>query len=112
MEGLDRLLHYNYPGPGYGTMPQYDLDQYFIHVLEAFAVYVDRDSVRQGLWKEFPAKDQLHQVKIKVDRVLRLLELIGEDKLEKEAGEAQMMEELNDMLNYTIFTKRIIGGEI
>jgi hypothetical protein len=67
--------------------------------------YAERDEVRQGLWKDYDARDQLVQAKIKIERCISLLE--------KRHPEAQkyILEETPDIINYTIFAERKINGE-
>jgi hypothetical protein len=70
----------------------------------ALMVYIDRDEVRQGLWMEYTARDQLVQAKLKIERCLSLLE----KKPEGYPGEIQ--KEVPDILNYTAFADRLITG--
>lgn len=102
-----------------------DRDKYLENILAAFGVYVTRDSIRRGLWKQYPAKDQMRQIKIKSERVLSILENITRDLNEaaslgappdvigegiaREASEREVMiEELHDIINYAVFSLRII----
>jgi len=86
----------------------------------ALNIHLDREKVRHGLWKEYPAKDQAQQVKIKADRVMHTLELIEkkrsvelsqqEDPLNRSLEDATI-EELYDIINYSVFAVRKLKGE-
>ena len=89
-----------------------DFDLYWREVGEAFAVHLNREEIRHGLWKEFPAADQARQIKSKVDRVLRALELVDQLKISQEEAQDSILEELDDIINYAIFAKRIVKGDI
>jgi hypothetical protein len=71
----------------------------------AQAVYQERDAVREGLWKDYSARDQLVAAKIKIDRCISLL-----DKRHPDADE-HILSETPDIINYTIFAERKINGE-
>jgi hypothetical protein len=102
-----------------------DRDTYLENILAAFRVYVTRDSIRRGLWKEYPARDQMRQVKIKSERVLSILEnhtrdlneaaslgappdVISEGIAQETSEREVMIEELHDIINYAVFSLRII----
>lgn len=68
-------------------------------------VYEERDGLRQGLWKEYSARDQLVQAKIKVERCISLLEK-GHPQAEE-----HILAETPDIINYTIFAERKLNGE-
>lgn len=106
-------------------IPTSDKDQYLENILEAFRVYIARDSIRRGLWKQYPARDQMQQIKIKAERVLSILErykrdldeaaalgapseVIGGGIAREDSERAVMLEELDDIINYAVFAKRII----
>lgn len=88
-----------------------DVEAYFKEVLEAFRVHVDREGIRRGLWKQYPAADQVRKVQQKADRNMRTLELIAAGTVEAKAAQNQMLEELDDIINYAIFAKRLIKGD-
>ena len=81
-----------------------DRDAYFACALQAFGVYLDRENVRHGLWKKYPARDQMQQIKIKAERVLHMLE---KEEITNEERDV-MLEELHDIFNYNVFATRII----
>lgn len=90
-----------------------DFKDFWDFQLGAFAVHLDRERIRRGLWKEYPALDQFTQVKIKVDRIINSL------KLEEMAGGAMMdpiitniVEESYDISNYVNFGARIVQGKV
>lgn len=67
----------------------------------AMGVYAERDAVRQGLWKQYEAHDQLVQAKIKIERCIQALRL----------GRPQdVIKETPDIINYTIFAARQCDG--
>jgi len=86
-----------------------DREQYLEVIASALLVHLDRERVRMGLWKEYPAKDQMSQVRVKTDRVLRSLER-GFEMTEDMKENA--IEECYDIINYAIFTVRILTGRI
>ena len=85
-----------------------DFHSYFDVFSEAWDVHKDREAVRTGLWKEYPAQDQMWQVKVKTDRVLRIL---GDDKA-TDVQIAAAIKEFPDIINYTNFAARIMKGEV
>ena len=124
--GVDRFVTDNLDGSEpVNAIPTSDRNRYFENILEAFRVYVARDSIRRALWKQYPARDQMQQIKIKSERVLSILdnhkkalneaaaagapdEVLSEG-IAREADErAVMLEELDDIINYAVFAKRII----
>jgi hypothetical protein len=97
---------------GIGIISPYDFNEYWNVVEDAFAVHLDREEIRHGLWKEYPAVDQANQIKVKIDRVLRSLERVT---LPPETPNAAALvnnaiSELNDIINYAVFTSRILQG--
>lgn len=108
---------------GDGIISQEDFVAYWDVMMSAFAVHIDREEIRQGLWKEYPAEDQFHQIKVKIDRVGRSMEQIL--ALAKTLGEstpdetqhqetqsrinalgANVREEVYDIINYANFGER------
>lgn len=81
-----------------------DRDAYFAVALQAFRIYLDRENVRHGLWKQYPARDQVQQIKIKAERVVSILE--REENTSEEL--AVVLEELRDIINYTVFGYRLV----
>lgn len=90
-----------------------DICDYFDVIYDAFGVHVDRERIRDGLWKDYPAEDQCNQIKVKIDRVLRSLERMsgfkGEEAMPAEFRE-NVTEELLDIINYANFAIRIVNG--
>jgi hypothetical protein len=68
-------------------------------------IYEERDKLRQGLWKDYAARDQLVQAKIKIERCLSLIENTPD------GWEDHLLGETPDIINYTIFAERKINGE-
>ena len=98
---------------GTDVLSSADVCDYFDVIREAYSVHIDREKIRNGLWKEYPAEDQINQVKVKVDRVLRSLDVMknlhGAALLEYSAN---VTEELLDIINYSVFAARIVNGRI
>lgn len=95
-----------------GIISDDDLVAYFNCCLEALAVHLDRERTRHGLWKQYPAIDQVRQIKIKAERILSMLDrqLRGIPLTREEQD--KMMEEYPDLINYSIFAWRIELGEV
>lgn len=107
---------------GNGAISNEDFQSYWQTMMGAFTVYVERETIRQGLWKDYPAEDQFNQIKIKIDRVIRSLERLGQigeqvNNTEREdvlsVYQAQMqtlweniLEETKDIINYAHFGAR------
>lgn len=89
---------------GDGVISDDDVDAWLAVVKGAFDVHVDRERIRRGLWKEYPAKDQAGMIKVKIDRVLRTLERSNLTDAEK----ANVLEEVHDIINYATFTARTL----
>ena len=124
--GADKFLESNLDGSeSVNAISPADRDKYLENILDAFRVYLARDNIRRGLWKKYPARDQMRQIKIKSERVLSLLEnhtrdldeaaslgapteVIGEGIAREESEREVMLEELDDIINYAVFAKRII----
>jgi hypothetical protein len=95
-----------------GTISQQDAEAYWQEVFEAWKIYLDREAVRHGLWKRASAGDQGRQIKAKIDRALRSLELVEQLKVTEEDARDSILEELDDIINYAVFMKRIVKGTV
>lgn len=94
-----------------GTVSQEDIDAYASVVDRAFGVHVDRERIRQGLWKQYDASDQTRQIKIKADRVDHSMDRrVKADGATAEALSKSVIEELYDVINYSIFAIRQLEG--
>jgi hypothetical protein len=96
-----------------GIISENDFKAYFGVIAEAFEIHLEKETIRQGLWKEHPAEDQSNQIKIKIDRVIRSLERlrdlkVGEGQL-AEALQQNMLEEYADIINYSVFGSRLVN---
>jgi hypothetical protein len=96
---------------GGGGLTQGDICDYFDVIQGAYDVHVEREAIRNGLWKDYPAEDQCNQVKIKIDRVNRSLERLK--SYEQHGGapdplKHNIVEELYDIINYANFGVRIV----
>jgi hypothetical protein len=87
------------PSPD-GAITEEDFEAYLEVIRDALVIHFAKERIRKGLWKEYPAKDQINQIKIKADRVFRSLELgiLGREENAKE--------ELLDVINYAVFAIR------
>jgi len=94
-----------------GTISIPDVEAYLDCIVETFAVHVDRERTRHGLWKKFPAVDQMQQIRIKTDRILRSIELRDDGVTTRKEFQDSAAEELKDIINYAVFALRIIKGE-
>jgi|SRR5215831_3123698 len=96
----------NTPPPD--TISQEDLDDYMDVVQAALEIHFERERVRQGLWKDYEAKDQVNTIKIKADRIVRSFEIMnknGSDVLHTEILN-NVRDELLDIINYANFAVR------
>jgi hypothetical protein len=101
-------------GMAEGVLSDEDLNRYFDAVKDALAVYIDRDRIRQGLWKQYGELDQARQIKIKAERVVSLLEKhyeVAEENMPPEI-EKEIQAEFDDIINYAVFGKRCNRGEV
>jgi len=94
-----------------GTISDPDVEAYLDCVVEAFAVHVDRERTRHGLWKTATAADQVKQVRMKSDRVLNAFDLRQKGVTTRKEYQEESLEELKDIINYAIFAMRTIKGE-
>ena len=101
---------------GEGSLTTADVNDYFDVIKEAYLVHLDRERIRNGLWKEYPAEDQCNQIKVKIDRTLRSLERLKVTP-PTTPFEGQMLElkenaiqELYDIINYANFAVRLLEG--
>lgn len=102
-----------------GVISPEDVSDYFDVITDAFGVHIDRERIRHGLWKDYPAEDQGNQIKVKIDRVLRSLERLKfipentpEQRLEREALKQNAVSEGHDIINYANFLIRILEGKV
>ena len=111
--------HFDWLGSVFGgtdVISPGDMCDYFDVIYDAFNVHVDRERIRDGLWKEYPAEDQCNQIKVKIDRVLRSLE--RKRQYERNVGGSpdpmiqNAIEELFDIINYANFAVRILAGRV
>ena len=79
-----------------------DATGYLGEILEAAAIHVKKDTLRRALWKEYPAKDQSFQIRVKGDRLYRLLDA----DLLTAAERDNALEECYDLINYATFCSR------
>ena len=90
-----------------------DVQDYVGVIQAAFAIHKDREKIRHGLWKDYPAADQCNQVKVKIDRTLRSLELIaGHPMGDNQALQENAVQELLDIINYANFAVRLLEGTV
>ena len=96
--------------PPEGAISDEDFHAYIAVIRDALLVHYDREQSRQGLWKDYEAKDQANSIKVKVDRVVRSFEILGrmgEDERDtREKIKTNVREELLDIINYANFAAR------
>jgi len=80
----------------------FDKERQEAFMLQAMVTYKERDAVRQGLWKQYAAEDQLRQAQIKIERCLQSLKVGRPHDVSKEVP---------DIINYTIFAARLCDGQ-
>lgn len=96
---------------GTGIITPEDFKAYWEEIMSAFAIHLSKENIRQALWKNYPARDQVNQIKIKGDRVWRSLETIPEvGQARRELFIGNMQEELYDIINYANFALRQLGA--
>ena len=96
-------------GPDYIAIKQKKFNESYLDVIErAFAIHIDRESVRGPLWKDYPAEDQMFQIMVKQDRVKRTIDLAPLTLSEKVVDET--VGELLDIINYAYFAIRKLEG--
>lgn len=100
--------------PPDGAISDEDFADYMGVIGAALRVHYDRERVRQGLWKDYGAKDQVNTIKIKVDRIVRSFDILSgidtsEDVKLRRQILANMIEELYDVINYANFAVRQLG---
>jgi hypothetical protein len=102
---------------GTGTLTTSDISDYFDVIGAAFRIHIDKERIRDGLWKQYPAEDQCNQIKIKIDRILRSLERISSMPIGQDCSQhtlhmlrENITEELHDIINYAVFAARIVNG--
>jgi hypothetical protein len=85
-----------------------DFIKYLDVVNFSLMIHYERERIRFGLWKDYPATDQAGAIKVKVDRIIRSLERQPEPSTEMVTATT---EEFQDIINYAIFGARKLGGE-
>ena len=97
-----------------GALSEEDAHDYVRVIQAAWAVHVDRERLRNGLWKQYSCRDQAVQIRTKIDRVLNALDLLGGTLSEPMRTEVihNMVEEFLDIINYADFGVRIAEGTI
>ena len=91
------------------TITADDAREYMIAIRGAVEVHVDRERKRHGLWKEYGAEDQIRQIKLKSERIMKMYEQALKESRELNATEqAAVVEECQDMINYSVFGIRTV----
>ena len=85
-----------------------DLGEYAAALEDAFKVYVERERIRRGLWKQYSTLDQARTIRFKIDRVISALER-GEPE---PPMVAEINSEFDDIINYSVFGKRLMRGNV
>lgn len=94
------------------TISESDASEYVAELAEALSIHYKKEAVRRGLWKDYPALDQIRHISLKADRVKQILQYQPDDvtpgeQVLSEAAES-MLEELHDIINYATFAARQI----
>lgn len=103
------------PSPD-GAISEADYASYLNVIADALVIHFDRERVRDGLWKEYEAVDQVNSIKIKVDRAARSLEILNREPARDDVEnmdeklyhdiKKNIKEELLDIINYANFAVR------
>lgn len=88
-----------------------DAEEYVAELDAAMQIHYRKESIRRGLWKDYPASDQMRHISLKADRVRQILQFQpdpagGQVLLDEHAS--SMLEELHDIINYATFAARQI----
>jgi hypothetical protein len=87
-------------------LSDHDFNTYLECISTALNVHRNREAIRHGLWKRYPAADQASAIHIKIDRVLHTLR-------QPEPTAEQLdncLEEFYDIINYAVFGIRKVKG--
>lgn len=97
--------------PTGGMISSDDAKAYADVIESAISVHLNREAIRKGLWKRYPARDQCNQIKVKIDRILHSLDQIAAvAERNDEILKQNILEELDDIINYAVFAARQIKG--
>lgn len=106
LTGLARELNHD------GIISDEDLGAFIDCCLDALEVHLDRERSRHGLWKNYPAIDQVRQIKLKAERIMSMLDRQLRGIPLTRAETDKMLEEYPDIINYAIFSWRIERGAL
>lgn len=95
-----------------GVISEEDLVHYFDCCLEALKIHLDRERQRHGLWKQYPAVDQVRNIRIKSERIMNMLDREQRGIALTDEERRAMLEEYPDIINYAIFGWRIDTGRV
>lgn len=94
-----------------GSISPGDQERYLEVVNVAYAIHLEKESIRHELWKQYPAGDQVNQCRVKVDRILHSMKRVEADPTgDHDPVVANVLEELADIINYAIFAYRQVSG--
>jgi hypothetical protein len=95
-----------------GALSEEDAHDYMRVTRMAWEVHVDRERLRNALWKQYSCRDQAVQIRTKIDRALNALDLLAGSLTEPMRADviANMVEEFADIINYANFAIRIAEG--
>jgi hypothetical protein len=94
----------------HGVIFSGDEEAYSEAIGHAFNVHVEREKIRHGLWKKYDAGAQARQMKIKADRVENNLRMMDEHPDMTEQMITETLGEIDDIINYAVFTRRKLEG--
>lgn len=95
---------------GEGRLMDDDAGAYTEVIQNAVDIHLNKEAIRDGLWKDYPARDQCYQIKVKADRIKRTLERCPVGGELKDEETANVTEELLDIINYCVFAVRKVQG--
>ena len=96
--------------------PPCNNDEYqHINVLiEAFDLFRDRSLLRGDMWRKFPARDKVRELRERVTRIETALNMVGYSQTLPEGHRAGIRSDAVDIINYAAFLVKQIdeGAEL
>jgi len=94
-----------------GNLSKKDFADYAEVIDRALEIHIEKEKIRHGLWKKYEAEAQTRQIKIKADRIEHTLELVAKQG-DDVALIKSTIEELLDVINYSVFAVRQLGERL
>jgi hypothetical protein len=82
-------------------------------MIAAMEIHIRKERVRRGLWKESTAVDQARMMRVKVERIISILERCEREGINLASQPellANLLEEHCDIINYSCFGHRLLDG--